>query len=144
MIIKAALAAVMALLSIGVLTNGPAVAGETRAAASARIVDRPAVLRPDGGVRFTIAAKCDSRLQAFELDASVVQYQASGFLLRLAPPAVVLCDGLRHRQRVVVYPSTGTFAPGSATVSVFVGFYDPQEDRDLARRDTATLTVVKR
>ena len=144
MIIKVALSCVVAVLGIGVLPSGVATAGVSAATASVGIVDRPAVLRADGGVRLAIAAKCDPRLQAFELDVSVEQYQASGFLFRLAPPAVVLCDGLRHRQRVVVYPSSGTFAPGNATVFIFVGFYDPQEDRDLAREDTATIAVVNR
>jgi len=144
MIIKVALTCVVAALGMGVLTSGPATAGESTATASVRIVDRPAVLRPDGGVRLTIAAKCDSRLQAFELDVSVAQYQASGSVFRLAPPAVVVCDGFRHRQRVIVYPSTGAFAPGNAAVSIFVGFYDPQEDQDLGRQDAATITVVQK
>ena len=144
MIIKMALSCVIAALGVGVLTGGAATAGESMATASVRIVDRPALLRADGGVRLAIAARCDPRLQAFELDVSVAQYQVSGFLFRLAPPAVVLCDGFRHRQRVVVYPSSGTFAPGRADVSVFVGFYDPQQDEDLAREDAATLTVVQK
>ena len=144
MIIKVALSCVLAALGIGVLTSGAATAGESTPTASVRIVDRPAVLRADGGLRLAIAARCDPNLQAFELDVSVEQYQASGFLTKLAPPAVVLCDGFRHRQRVIVYPFSGTFAPRNATVSVFVGFYDPQQDRDLAREDTATVTVVKK
>ena len=142
MIIKVALSCVIAALGIGVLPGGVAAAVGTTPTASVRITDRPAVLRADGGVRVVIAARCDPSLQAFELDVSVAQYQASGSLSRLAPPAVVVCDGLRHRQRVVVYPSTGAFAPGNATVSVFLGLYDPQADRDLARDDTATVTVV--
>ena len=144
MIIKVALSCVAVALGFGVLTGGAATAGESTAFASVRIVDRPAVLRADGGVRLAIAARCDPNLQAFELDVSVAQYRASGFLFRLAPPAVVLCDGFRHRQRVIVYPESGTFAPGNADVSVFVGFYDPQADQDLAREDAATLTVVKK
>jgi hypothetical protein len=144
MIIKIALTCVVAALGIGVLAGGPATAGESTANASVRIVDRPAVLRADGGVRLLIAAKCDSRLQAFELDVSVAQYQASGSLFRLAPPAVVVCDGFRHRQRVIVYPSTGTFGAGNARVSIFVGFYDPQEDQVLGREDAATIAVVKK
>jgi len=141
MIIKVALSCVVAAMGIGVLTSGPAIAGASTPTASVRIVDRPAVLRADGGVRVTIAAKCDATLQAFELDLSVAQYQASGFVSRLAPPAVVLCDGSRHRQRVIVYPSSGTFASGNARVSVFVGFYDPQVDADLSREDTATVLI---
>ncbi|MFL6179663.1 MAG: hypothetical protein ACJ74E_07425 [Actinomycetes bacterium] len=142
MITKGVLSCLIAALGIGLLPTGAAAAVEATPTASVRITDRPAVLRPDGGVRLVIAARCDASLQAFELDVSVAQYQASGSLFRLAPPAVVMCDGLRHRQRVIVYPSTGAFSPGNATVSVFLGLYDPQADRDLGRDDTATVTVT--
>ena len=142
MITKIALGCVLAAAGLLVLPTSIANAGESTATAKVRVVDRPAVLRPDGGLRIAIAARCDPSLQAFELGVSAQQYQASGFLLRLAPPAVVLCDDLRHRQRVIVYPSSGTFAVGTAAISLFVGFYDPQEDQDLARRDTATIPVI--
>jgi hypothetical protein len=142
MISKVALSCVVA-LGIGLLTHGVATAEQSGLTASARIVDRPALLRNDGGVRLTISAKCDPSLQAFELDVSVAQYQASGSLSELAPPAVVLCDGSRNRKSVTVYPSTGTFIAGNAAVSLFVGFYDPEADQDLAREDSATVTVAK-
>ena len=143
MMIKVALACVMAATGIGVLPSGTAAAAETPPTASVRIVHRPAELTADGGVKLALTAKCDTGLQAFELDVSVSQAQASGSLFRLAPPAVVVCDGFRHRQTVIVYPSTGTFATGVATVSVFIGFYDPQQDQDLAGEDSATVKVVQ-
>lgn len=141
MITKVALSSVLVALA-GALPGSTATAQEASPSASVRIVDRPAILRADGGVRLAVAAKCDATLQAFELDASLTQYQASGFLLRLAPPAVVVCDGSRHRNKVIVYPSSGSFVTGTAKASVFVGFYDPQQDRDLARQDAATITIV--
>jgi hypothetical protein len=142
MITKIALGCVLAVVGLAVVPTSIANAGESTATARVRIVERPAVLRPDGGLRIAIAARCDPSLQAFELGLSAEQYQASGFLLRQAPPAVVLCDDLRHRQRVTVYPLNGTFAVGTAAISLYVGFYDPQQDRDLARQDTATIPVI--
>ncbi|MFL6288593.1 MAG: hypothetical protein ACJ73L_09365, partial [Actinomycetes bacterium] len=78
MITKGVLSCLIAALGIGLLPTGAAAAVEATPTASVRITDRPAVLRPDGGVRLVIAARCDASLQAFELDVSVAQYQASG------------------------------------------------------------------
>ncbi|HEX5017196.1 MAG TPA: hypothetical protein VFX15_06385 [Actinomycetes bacterium] len=143
MIIKAAFSALLAVSGVAFLPASFGAAGETAPTAKVRVVERPAVLRDDGGVRVIVAATCDARLQAFEMGVSITQYQAAGFLLKQAPPAVVQCDGLRHRQRVVAYPDEGAFSAGRANVSLYVGFYDPAQDRDLARRDSATVAVVQ-
>lgn len=61
---------------------------------------------------------------------SIQQSSASGSLLRLAPPAVVLCDGKPHTSEVVIAPATGTFSRGSAQVGVYLGLYDTTQGRD--------------
>jgi len=140
--IKAALLCVVAALGISASAGGPVTAGEIPTTAKVRVVDRPAVLKDDGALRLVIAAKCSPNLQAFELDVSATQYAASGFMVRMAPPSVAVCDGLWHRQRVTVHPTEGAFFTGTAKVSMFIGFYDSQADRDLGRDDTASVVVV--
>src|SRR3954463_1115934 len=58
MITKGVLSCLIAALGIGLLPTGAAAAVEATPTASVRITDRPAVLRPDGGVRLVIAARC--------------------------------------------------------------------------------------
>jgi hypothetical protein len=100
----------------------------------------PRPVAADGTVWIRVWARCDSDQQAFELDIDVVQGDAYGPVMRLAPPAVVLCDGTRHRTSVHVRALDGaSFTSGPAQVGMFLGVFD-NELGDFDLSDQTTLT----
>lgn len=98
-------------------------------------------LRIDGSVPVSVLAMCRPGQQAFELDVSVQQSSASGSA-SLLQPSLTPCDGSPHRLTIRVMPQTGTFAPGAASVSAFLGVFDPAEG-DLDLTDTATIQLLE-
>lgn len=108
-----------------------------------RLRHRPAPLGSDGAVRIVLWSRCQPWFQAFELDLGVSQAGAGGSSTALGPEPVVRCDGAWHRTVKRVFPDAGSFTPGPADVSVFIGFYDPRTDHDLEATDTATVRLYR-
>ncbi len=97
------------------------------------------VLTPDGTVLAPIRARCYPPLDAFEVDVAVRQLSAFGSAVLLGttfPP----CDGRWHEAIVTVAAETGGFVAGTATVTAFIGAFDPSEgDVDAADAETVKL-----
>jgi hypothetical protein len=109
------------------------------APAKVRVNRGSAFLRQDGRVGITIRATCQPGLQAFELDVDVFQDPVLG-QVSIVQAGVVTCDDRWHAVRVRVTPFGGTFTHGPATVSVFLGVFDPDEG-DLDATTSARVRI---
>lgn len=104
-----------------------------------RVADKASILR-DGTVRIRLWSKCPSTYQPFELSVSVTQRDAVGYVTRMRPPDVVICDDTVHRTIVRVPPETGTFHRGWAKVFANIQFYDTEAGSDT---EASTERIVR-
>jgi hypothetical protein len=105
-----------------------------------KVVTPKVDLNADGSVSVPLRVRCSPPLDAFELDVSVRQGTTFGSvsLLGTAFPA---CTGAWERTTVTVSAEAGTFAPGSATVDVFLGAFDPVAGGDVSAEASAAVTL---
>jgi hypothetical protein len=97
-------------------------------------------LNTDGTVSVPVKVRCSPPLDAFELDVSVRQSTAFGSTTLLGTPFPA-CTGAWERTTVTVSAETGTFAPGAATVDVFLGAFDPVSGSDVSAETSAGVTL---
>jgi hypothetical protein len=130
------------LFVVAALVVGPAasVAAAPDRVPVVHIVAGQVELEADGTVSVPLRVRCSPPLYAFELDVSVVQGSTFGSLTQIGTPFPA-CTGRWERITVSVAAETGTFSPGPATVSVFIGIYDPDADSDLSAEDSASVTL---
>lgn len=93
-------------------------------------------LTTDGTVLVSLRTRCGPSLLIFEVDVNVGQQAASGASIDGPIP----CDGRWQNTTVEVAPSEGSFGPGTATVNVFVGAFDPMTG-DQEGVDTVTVKL---
>ena len=99
-----------------------------RAPIEVRLGTQPVRLTGIGMVPLAVRVRCSPGVQAFELDASVSSGSAFGSVTRLAPPAIVTCDGRWNRATIKVAAESGTFTVGRAAYEVSVFGYSPPPD----------------
>ena len=146
MVRRGAVLLVLAVLALVPVTASAAVAAPqpaVRADATTlevRIMAGQVELNADGTVSVPLRAKCSPRLDAFELDVSVGQGSTFGSVILIGTefPA---CTGRWQRTTVTVSADAGTFGPGPANVSAFLGAYDPVADSDLAAENAVSVTL---
>jgi hypothetical protein len=137
-------AAVLALALLVLLPATAAAAAPQPAAKAAgntlvvRIVAAKVELNADGTVSVPVRARCSAALDAFELDVSVLQAGTFGSV-NLIGTEFPACTGQWQRTTLTVSAEAGTFGPGPATVSAFLGAFDPVAGSDLSAEDSVTV-----
>jgi hypothetical protein len=111
--------------------------------ATVHVRDRPIRLDAAHAVRVVFWYRCAAKYQAFELDVSVTQGDSASALTVLGPPAVVTCDGTRHRMVKTLASPEVRFHRGPAVISVFLGLYDTVQDHDADVSDEATVWLMR-
>lgn len=106
-----------------------------------QIRDRPVRIAADGSVRIVFWYRCLAKYDAYALNVDVFQDDVYAPYEKLTPPAVVTCDGTRHRWARNLAPTSGSFHRGLADVGVFIGLYDTVEDHDADLNEAATLRL---
>ncbi len=114
--------------SIGKRFKHPVRGDGSRAPIEVRLGTQPVRLTGTGMVLLAVRVRCSPGVQAFELDASVSSGSAFGSVTRLAPPAIVPCDGRWNRATIKVAAESGTFTVGRAAYEVSVFGYSPPPD----------------
>ena len=105
-----------------------------------QIRDRAIRLDAAHAVRVVFWYRCAAKYQAYELDVTVSQDSSASAVTVLGPPAVVDCDGTRHKMVKTLPSPSVRFHRGPADISVFLGLYDTVEDHDA---DVSANTTVR-
>jgi hypothetical protein len=101
-----------------------------------------AVLRPDGGVRLVLRARCATPWVLQELTVRASQGDDPTVASDDAAPALV-CDGDWHRVVVLLGSADPAFTRGPAQVEAVVTVLDPESFDPVAQaRETATVRIV--
>ena len=106
-----------------------------------QIRERPTRISPDGSVRVVFWYRCLAKYNAYALNVGVFQDDVYASYEKYTPPAVVTCDGTRHRWARNLAPTSGSFHQGLAVVGVFIGLYDTVEDHDADLNEDVTLRL---
>ena len=108
-----------------------------------QIRDRPIRLDAAHAVRVVFWYRCAAKYQAFELDVGVRQGSSFSGVTVLAPPAVVTCDGTRHKMVKTLASPSVRFHRGPAVISVFLGLFDTVEGHDADVEAEATVRLLR-
>lgn len=127
----------------GAASTGAAAASPTAAPAAVEIVGQVARIGNRGSVAVRFRSRCLATYQAFELNVSVSQGATSGFVFKIGPPNVLVCDGRWRTTVVKVAPSVGKFRKGPAQVEVSVQYFDTAQGNDTAAGAGKQLRLVR-
>jgi len=131
------LTGLLVLTALAVAPAAPAVAAD---ALTVQIRANQVTLNPDGTVTVPLRLRCSSPLYAFEAGVGVTQGGTFGGT-SVVGGAFPACTGKWQQLSYTVTAEYGTFTSGTATVTAYVGLYDPVEDQDVFVEDTATVRL---
>ena len=105
-----------------------------------QVVEARTELRPSGLVAVAVRARCSPTLDAFEVNVGVRQPNAQGSVSRIGE-RYPLCNGTWQRNTIFVRPTSGRFHHGVATVDIYLGAYDTENDHDVEATDTSRVRI---